>query len=171
MQRRYRTQYGKDPPSDNAIRRWVKQLQETGSVLHRKEAGRPSTSQEDVDRIQETLTSYVARKACILKLFSILQYFLQIIALFELYFIFCKQFYVVLSSLKIIGHRRHPTIISNHPIYWCVRVCARYSVCVSQFWYGLPGWFLWCILCVVRYRLPTITLLASVVQEEYYMID
>jgi hypothetical protein len=33
-QRRYRTQYGKDPPSDNAIRRWLKQFQETGSVLH-----------------------------------------------------------------------------------------------------------------------------------------
>jgi hypothetical protein len=51
-QRRYRTEYGKDPLSDNAIRRWVKQFQETLSVLHRG-AGRPSTSQEDVDRIQE----------------------------------------------------------------------------------------------------------------------
>jgi hypothetical protein len=28
----------KDPPSDNAIRRWLKQFQETGSVLHRKGA-------------------------------------------------------------------------------------------------------------------------------------
>jgi hypothetical protein len=25
-QRHYRTQYGKDPPSDNAIRRWLKQI-------------------------------------------------------------------------------------------------------------------------------------------------
>jgi hypothetical protein len=48
-QRRYRTQYGKDPPLDNAIRRWLKQFQETGSVLHQKGAGRPSTLQEDVD--------------------------------------------------------------------------------------------------------------------------
>jgi transposase len=46
MQHSYRTQYGKDPPSDNAIRRWLKQFQETGSVLHRKGAGRPSTSQK-----------------------------------------------------------------------------------------------------------------------------
>jgi hypothetical protein len=38
----YRTQYGKDSPSDNAIRRWLKQFQETGSVLHRQGAGRPS---------------------------------------------------------------------------------------------------------------------------------
>jgi hypothetical protein len=40
MQRRYRTQYGKDPPSDNAIRRWLKQFQETGSVLGREIAYR-----------------------------------------------------------------------------------------------------------------------------------
>jgi hypothetical protein len=30
----------KYPPSDNAIRRWLKQFQETGNVLQRKEAGR-----------------------------------------------------------------------------------------------------------------------------------
>jgi arsenate reductase-like glutaredoxin family protein len=36
-QRRYRAQYGKYPPSDNAIRRWLKQFQETSNVLHRKE--------------------------------------------------------------------------------------------------------------------------------------
>jgi hypothetical protein len=55
-QRRYRTQYGKYPPSDNAIQRWLKQFQETGCVLHRKGAGRPSTSQEVVDRIQEAFS-------------------------------------------------------------------------------------------------------------------
>jgi hypothetical protein len=42
----YRIQYGRDPASDNAIRRWLKQFLESGSVLHRKGAGRPSTSQE-----------------------------------------------------------------------------------------------------------------------------
>jgi hypothetical protein len=56
MQRRYRTQYGKDPHPDNAIRRSVKQFRETGSVLHRKGTGRPSSSQEDVDRIQEAFS-------------------------------------------------------------------------------------------------------------------
>jgi hypothetical protein len=69
MQLRYRTQYGKDPPSDNAIRRWVKQFQETGGVL-----GRPSTSREVIDQIQEVWTSYVPREAHIFKLFNILQY-------------------------------------------------------------------------------------------------
>jgi hypothetical protein len=44
--------------SDNTIRRWVKQIQETGSVLHRKGAGRPSTAQEVVDRIQETFSRF-----------------------------------------------------------------------------------------------------------------
>jgi hypothetical protein len=39
MQRHYRTQYEKDPTSDNAIRRWLKQFQETGSVLHGRGAG------------------------------------------------------------------------------------------------------------------------------------
>jgi hypothetical protein len=33
MQRSYWTQYGKHPPSDNAIRRWFKQFQGTGSVV------------------------------------------------------------------------------------------------------------------------------------------
>jgi hypothetical protein len=32
-QRRYRTQYGKAPPSDNAIQRWLKQFQETDTAL------------------------------------------------------------------------------------------------------------------------------------------
>jgi hypothetical protein len=56
MQRRYRTQYGRAPLSDNAIRRRLKQFQETGSVLHRKGAGRLSISQEDVARIQEAFS-------------------------------------------------------------------------------------------------------------------
>jgi hypothetical protein len=48
-QHRYRTRYGSGPSADNAIRRWVKQCQESASALHRG-AGRPSTSQEDVDK-------------------------------------------------------------------------------------------------------------------------
>jgi hypothetical protein len=61
-------------PSDNATRRWFRQFQEAGSVLRPKGVGRPSTSQEDVDEIQETWTSYVPRRARILKLFSIMQH-------------------------------------------------------------------------------------------------
>jgi transposase-like protein len=35
-----------DPPSDNAIRRWLKQFQETGSVLHRKGAAIETVTQQ-----------------------------------------------------------------------------------------------------------------------------
>jgi hypothetical protein len=54
--RRYRTQYGKHPPSDNVVRRWLKQFQETGSVLRRKGVERMSTLEENVDRIQEAFS-------------------------------------------------------------------------------------------------------------------
>jgi hypothetical protein len=33
MQRRYKTQYGKDPASDNAIRHWLKQFQEADTAV------------------------------------------------------------------------------------------------------------------------------------------
>lgn len=55
-QRSFRTQYGKDPPSNNATRRWVNQFQEAGSVLDGRGKGRPSISQEDDDRIQEAFS-------------------------------------------------------------------------------------------------------------------
>jgi hypothetical protein len=72
MQRCYRTQYGNDPPSHNAIRRWLKLFQENGNVLHGKWAEKSSISQEVIDRIQEAWTSYVQRKASMLKLFTII---------------------------------------------------------------------------------------------------
>jgi hypothetical protein len=53
----------KDAPSANPIRRWLKQFTGTGTILHRKGAGRPSISQDDVNGIQETWKSYVPRKA------------------------------------------------------------------------------------------------------------
>jgi transposase len=60
-QRSYRTQYRKDPLSENAIQLWLKQFKETGSVLHRKGAGRPSIAQEVVDRIQEAFSKSIRR--------------------------------------------------------------------------------------------------------------
>jgi hypothetical protein len=56
MERSYRTRYRRDPPSDNANRRWLKQFREAGNVLHLKETERPSTSQEVVNRIQEAFS-------------------------------------------------------------------------------------------------------------------
>jgi hypothetical protein len=51
------------------VQRWLKQFQETVVFCTEKE-------QEDVDRIQEAWTTYVPRKARILKLFSIWQFLL-----------------------------------------------------------------------------------------------
>jgi transposase-like protein len=46
IQRRYRTQCRKDPPTNNDIRRWLKQFQENGSVPHRKIEERANYSQK-----------------------------------------------------------------------------------------------------------------------------
>jgi hypothetical protein len=41
VQRQFRTKFGKQPPSDNSIRSWCAQFQETGCVCKRKSSGRP----------------------------------------------------------------------------------------------------------------------------------
>jgi len=51
VQGRYRMQYGKDPPTRQSIRRWCREFQATGSVLHCKRAERPSLSDIDVTRV------------------------------------------------------------------------------------------------------------------------
>jgi hypothetical protein len=53
-QRNYRTQFNKQPPSDNAIRDWHRRFLETGSVHDRKRSGRPGVSDECVERIRES---------------------------------------------------------------------------------------------------------------------
>jgi hypothetical protein len=63
---RYRTQYGKDPPSDNAIRRWLNQFQEIGSVLHCKGTGRPRNPDSNL----ESLCIFHAYKFWISDLYS-----------------------------------------------------------------------------------------------------
>lgn len=52
VQRNYRTRYRKDPPARSTIRDWHRRFMDTGSVLHQKGAGRPSTSAENVDRVR-----------------------------------------------------------------------------------------------------------------------
>jgi hypothetical protein len=88
----------KDPPSDNAVQRSLKQFQETGNVVHRNGTGRPSTSRTLGGKLSTAWTPYVPRnsytasagehlegnwvllghfmprKARMLKLFSILQH-------------------------------------------------------------------------------------------------
>jgi hypothetical protein len=103
MQLPYSTQYGKYPPSDNAIRRWLPRFQGTDNVLHRKGAGRPSTWQADVVRIQEAfsqspknqiyglLCSQIYHKRLFARLF-ITAFILKIIKLFELHFHIVSSF-------------------------------------------------------------------------------
>jgi hypothetical protein len=73
-QRRYRTQYGKDPLSDNVARHWLKQCQGTGSVVAAIEPVTQKMLDNTWREIESAWTSYVPRKAFMLKLFSILRY-------------------------------------------------------------------------------------------------
>jgi transposase len=107
MQCRYR----KDPPSENVIRRWLKQFQENGSVLHRQGMERPSTSQEAADRIQEAFPrspQNSTRRASLQLGIPFGGMFITAYRYLRYTFIFRKQFlfYFILfaSGLKIIGH-------------------------------------------------------------------
>jgi hypothetical protein len=64
-QRRCRTQFGKAPPSDNAIRRWLKQFAETETVA-------PQMLANTLREIEYHLDILRATKGAMLKLFGIL---------------------------------------------------------------------------------------------------
>jgi len=53
VQRQFRTKFEKQPPSDNSIRRWYAQFQETGCVCKRKSTGRPSVKEEQVEQVRQ----------------------------------------------------------------------------------------------------------------------
>src|SRR5688572_14428605 len=52
VQREYRRQFKKKPPSRSAIRRWHKQFKGTGSILDRKRSGRPTTEENVIKVVQ-----------------------------------------------------------------------------------------------------------------------
>ena len=52
-QRKYRTKYGRDPPSGTSIHRWHKKFVETGSVLDTVRSGRPRTSGKIVPSLEK----------------------------------------------------------------------------------------------------------------------
>ena len=56
VQRRFRTQYHKDPPTDKPIRTWYNNFEQTGSLSAGKQAGRSSVSDVDVERFREAFT-------------------------------------------------------------------------------------------------------------------
>ena len=51
VQRKFRNEFGQDPPHTNSIKRWFKNFMETGSILDRKRSGRPSIDEETVDAV------------------------------------------------------------------------------------------------------------------------
>jgi len=64
VQRQFRTKFGKQTPSDNSIRRWYAQFQETGCVCKRKSTGRPSVTEEEVQQVRQVHTSKFLLHTC-----------------------------------------------------------------------------------------------------------
>jgi len=52
VQRAFRAYYAKDPPTDKTIRAWYNQFTETGCLCKQKSSGRPSTAEDDVERVR-----------------------------------------------------------------------------------------------------------------------
>ena len=55
-QRRYRTKYGKNPPSRSPIRRLHKKFMETGSVLDAVKTWRPRISAENIENVRQAFS-------------------------------------------------------------------------------------------------------------------
>jgi transposase len=51
VQSEYHRVFNEEPPHENNIHRWDKQLKETGSLLDKKRSRRPSVSDESVEAI------------------------------------------------------------------------------------------------------------------------
>ena len=52
VQRKFRNEFGRDPPHTNSIKRWLKNFMETGSILDGKRSGRPSIDEETVNAVR-----------------------------------------------------------------------------------------------------------------------
>ena len=63
VQRQFGTKFGKQP-SDNSIRRWYAQFQETGCVCKRKNTGWPSVTEEQAEQVRQAFVQN-ARKSTV----------------------------------------------------------------------------------------------------------
>ena len=61
-QRKYRSKYGKDPPSRSSIRRWHKNFMERGSVLDAVSSGWPRISGENIKRVRQAFICTASRE-------------------------------------------------------------------------------------------------------------
>ena len=51
VQRKFKNEFGQDPPHTNSFKRWFKNFMETGSILDRKRSNRPNIDEETVDAV------------------------------------------------------------------------------------------------------------------------
>jgi hypothetical protein len=54
VQRRFRTMYYTEPPTDKTIREWYMKFQQSSCLCAAKRTGRPGPSAETVERVRET---------------------------------------------------------------------------------------------------------------------
>ena len=52
VQRKFKNEFGQDPPHTTSIKRWFKNFMETGSILDCKRSGMPSIVEEIVDAVR-----------------------------------------------------------------------------------------------------------------------
>jgi transposase len=56
VRREYRRVFGEEPPHENNIRHWDRQLKETGSLLDKQRSGRRSVNDESAENIRNSFT-------------------------------------------------------------------------------------------------------------------
>jgi hypothetical protein len=59
VQRRFRTMYRTEPPTDKTIRKWHMKLQQSGCLCTVKQTGRPGPSAETVECVRETFVKFL----------------------------------------------------------------------------------------------------------------
>jgi hypothetical protein len=64
VQRKFRQEYGQDPPERHSIVAWHKQLLEMGSVLRRKGSGNQAVVPDSVEAIQEAFQHSPRKPIC-----------------------------------------------------------------------------------------------------------
>ena len=55
-QRNFTIKYAKQAPARQSIRNWHKQFMETGTLLHKPRSGRPTISEEGIERIRQSFS-------------------------------------------------------------------------------------------------------------------
>ena len=65
VQRKFRNEFGHNPPHTNSIKRWFKNLMETGNILDLKRSGRPSIDEETVYAVRVAFHRSPRKSICV----------------------------------------------------------------------------------------------------------